>query len=38
MVTIRYIDGREEDYLIFDLRQLAEEVFEKARDNILEDS
>jgi hypothetical protein len=38
MVTIRYIDGREEDFLIFDLQQLAEEGFEKTRDNIVEDS
>jgi hypothetical protein len=38
VVTIRYIDGREEDYLIFDLQLLAEEAFEKTRDNIVEDS
>lgn len=35
MVTIQYMDGQEEDFLIFDVEQLAKEVFDKAKSNIV---
>ena len=37
MVTIRYTDGKEEDYLIYDLRELTERIFDKAKHNIIRD-
>lgn len=35
MVTIRYTDGKEENYLIFDLQELTEEIFKEAKHNII---
>ena len=37
MVTIRYINEKEEVYLIFDLQELTKEIFEKAKHNITGD-
>ena len=37
MVTIRYINGKEEDYLIFDLQERTKVIFEKAKQNITGD-
>lgn len=34
MVTIRYVDGEEKDYLIFDLHELTSEIFQVAEKNI----
>ena len=34
LVTVGYINGEEEDYLIFDLQALAGEIFETAEKNI----
>jgi len=34
MVTIKYADGKEEDFLIFDMPQITGEIFDKAKENI----
>lgn len=38
MVTIRYTDGTQENYLIFDLSELTKKIFERAKQNIDETS
>jgi len=38
MVTIRYSDGTQEDYLIFDALELTKQVFDKAKQNAEETS
>ena len=37
MVTIRYINGKEEDYLIFDLLEHTKIIFDKAKQNVTGD-
>jgi len=37
MVTIRYSDGKQEDYLIFDMSEFTTKIFEKAKQNIERD-
>jgi hypothetical protein len=34
MITIRHVNGEENDYLIFDLQKLTVEIFEIAEKNI----
>jgi hypothetical protein len=34
MVTIRYSDGTQGDYLIFDMQEMTKKIFEKAKQNI----
>ncbi len=34
MVTIKYADGKEVDYLIFDLPEITGRIFDTARENI----
>jgi hypothetical protein len=34
MITVRYMNGEEEDFLIFDLHELTSEIFERAEKNI----
>ena len=37
MVTIRHTDGHEESFLIYDLQEFTEEIFNKAKHNIIKD-
>ena len=37
MVQIRFDDGRQKDYLIFDEEEFAGEIFKRARENIIGD-
>ena len=34
MVTIKYADGKEEDFLIFDIPEITGRIFDKAEENI----
>lgn len=34
MVTIKYADGKEENYLIFDIPEITGRIFDKAKENI----
>lgn len=37
IVTVRYTSGNEENYLIYDLQELTENIFDKAKQNIIGD-
>ena len=37
MVTVRYTDGKEDNFLIFDLQDFTEKIFDKAKQNIIGD-